>query len=102
MSLKGVELQIAIPKTFDAGKIADQHQQNTINQQMHANEALKKEIERKQFLVNETDKMDVVDGDEEGEAQNGQTPNQQHKRNKQQLEKKAQHPFKGNFFDFSG
>ncbi len=31
MSLKGVELQIAIPKTFDAGKVAEQHQQNTIN-----------------------------------------------------------------------
>lgn len=102
MSLKAVELQIAIPKTFDAGKIADQHQQNTINQQIHANEALKKEIERKQFAVNETDKMDVVDDEKEGEAQNGQSANQQQKKNKQQLEKKAQHPFKGNFFDFSG
>ena len=27
MSLKGIELQIAIPKTFDAGKIAEQKQQ---------------------------------------------------------------------------
>mgnify|MGYP003481643071 FL=1 len=102
MSLKGVELQIAIPKTFDAGKMADQHHQNNIQQQMHANEALKKQIERKQFLVNEMDKMDVVDGEEERDDQDGQSPDQQHKKNKQQLEKKAQHPFKGNFFDFSG
>ena len=42
MSLKAVELQIAIPKTFDAGKMADNHQQNVIQQQMHANAALKK------------------------------------------------------------
>ena len=49
MSLKAVELQIAIPKTFDAGKMADNHQQNVIGQQIHANEALKKEIERKQY-----------------------------------------------------
>ena len=102
MSLKGVELQIAIPKTFDAGKMADQHHQNNIQQQMHANEALKREIERQQFLVNEMDKMDVVDGVEERDDQNDQSSDQQQKKNKQQLEKKAQHPFKGNFFDFSG
>jgi len=48
MSLKGVELQIAIPKTFEAGKMADQAQQQVLAQQAHANEALKKEVERKQ------------------------------------------------------
>lgn len=47
MSLKGVELQIAIPKTFDAGKMADQKQQAVIHQQMHANEAAKKRIRKK-------------------------------------------------------
>ena len=103
MSLKGVELQIAIPKTFDAGKIADQHQQNTIHQQMHANEALKKEIERKQFSVNESDEMNSINEDEEHEqSENGQSFIQQNKKKKQQLEQKAQHPFKGNLFDFSG
>lgn len=102
MSLKGIELQIAIPKTFDAGKVADQQQQNNILQQMHANESLKKEIERKQFTVNETDKMDSVDGEEENGQ--GQSPDQQLKKKKQQqqLQQKAQHPFKGNFVDFSG
>lgn len=103
MSLKGVELQIAIPKTFDAGKIADQHQQKTILQQMHANEALKKEIERKQFSVNESEEMDGVKSEEDGESsENGQTLMQQDNKNKQELEQKAQHPFKGNLFDFSG
>ncbi|WP_274309477.1 RNA polymerase subunit sigma [Solibacillus daqui] len=102
MSLKGIELQIAIPKTFDAGKVADQQQQNSILQQMHANEALKKEIERKQFTVNETEKMDVVDGEEERENEQGQSPDQQVKKKKQQLQQKVQHPFKGNFVDFSG
>lgn len=42
MSLKGVELQIAIPKTFEAGKMVDQAQQQVLAQQAHANEALKK------------------------------------------------------------
>ena len=55
MSLKAVELQVAIPKTFDAGKLAENHQQNVIGQQINANEALKKQIERKQLTVNKTD-----------------------------------------------
>ena len=29
MSLKGIELQIAIPKTFEAGKISEQKQQQS-------------------------------------------------------------------------
>ena len=101
MSLKGIELQIAIPKTFDAGKMADQHQQNNILQQMHANEALKREIERKQLSVNESDKMDALKDDEE-HAENNHSQTQHDKKNKDQLEQKAQHPFKGNLFDFSG
>lgn len=100
MSLKGLELQIAIPKTFDAGKMADQHQQNNILQQIHANEALKREIERKQLSVNESDKMDALNDDEQPE--NDQSQMQQNKKNKDQLEQKAQHPFKGNLIDFSG
>ena len=37
MSLKGLELQIAIPKTFDAGKIAEQKQQQSQLNQDFAN-----------------------------------------------------------------
>ena len=102
MSLKGVELQIAIPKTFDAGKIADQHQQNTINQQYHANEQLKREIERKQLSVNESEGLDDIGDEDEKRSGSEHSPHRQKKKNKQQLEQKAQHPFKGNLIDFSG
>ena len=35
MSLKGIELQIAIPKTFEAGKISEQKQQQSqLNQDL--------------------------------------------------------------------
>ena len=101
MSLKGVELQIAIPKTFDAGKIADQQNQNVINQQLHANEELKKELERKQLLVNDTESMDAISDDEERDSQDLNNPNS--KKKKQSKESKsAKHPFKGNLIDFSG
>ena len=103
MSLKGLELQIAIPKTFDAGKMADNHQQNTIQQQINANEALKREIERKQTAVNESEDLDGIN-DEEREKGDGQQLmlNDQKKNKKQSQKVKAKHPFKGNFVDFSG
>ena len=100
MSLKAVELQIAIPKTFDAGKIADNHQQNVISQQLHANEALKKEIEQKQMSVHESEHLDHVNEEGEGTDKEQQSA----KKHKKSLmkEKQAKHPFKGNLFDFSG
>lgn len=102
MSLKAVELQIALPKTFDAGKMADNHQQNIVGQQLHANEALKKELERKQFSVNESEELDTVN-DEEENGGNAQSPTSQRKnKNKKMKETPAQHPFKGNLFDVSG
>ena len=101
MSLKALELQIAIPKTYDAGKMAEQHQQNVIQQQANANEALKKEIARKQLAVIDTEKTNKISDEEmhkEGHAQQQDGKKQQEKSG----EKKAQHPFKGNFIDFSG
>lgn len=102
MSLKGVELQIAIPKTFEAGKIADQAQQQVSAQQAHANEALKKEVERKQKIVNTSEGMDEISEDEDagGEYLKGIYKKKKNKRDQQ--EKQAKHPFKGNFVDFSG
>ncbi|MBS7344527.1 MAG: RNA polymerase subunit sigma [Caryophanon sp.] len=100
MSLKGVELQIAIPKTFDAGKVVEQQQQHVANQQMHANEALKREVERQQKIVNETDGLTGIN--EEEERQREQEREQQERKKNEQLAKRAKHPFKGNFVDFSG
>ena len=100
MSLKALELQIAIPKTFDAGKVVEQQQQHVANQQMHANEALKREVERQQTTVNETDGLTHIN--EEEERQQEQERQEQERKKKQHEAKRAKHPFKGNFVDFSG
>lgn len=101
MSLKGIELQIAIPKTFEAGKMADQAQQQALAQQANANEALKKEIERKQKIVNTSEGMDEIS--EEEKAGTEYIHGTRKKKNSDEMpEKQAQHPFKGNFVDFSG
>lgn len=103
MGLKGVELQIAIPKTFDAGKVAEQHQQNVVQQQYNANEALKKEVERKQKTVNDTEEIDEIKEEEKEKEKNEleyQSSNQK-KEKKEEQQVTAQHPFKGNFIDYS-
>ncbi len=105
MSLKAVELQIAIPKTFDAGKIADNHQQNVIGQQINSNEALKKEIERKRLLVNESEHLDSINDEENREQNEGQQDQDARDNEKKKTLIKgtpAKHPFKGNLFDYSG
>ncbi|MFJ7696516.1 hypothetical protein [Lysinibacillus fusiformis] len=102
MSLKGVELQIAIPKTFEAGKMADQVQQQALAQQAHANEALKKEIERKQKIVNTSEGMDEISEDEDAGGEYLTDTYKKKKKQQDQQEKQAKHPFKGNFVDFSG
>ncbi len=101
MSLKAVELQIALPKTFEAGKIVEQHQQNTINQQLHANERLKRENERKQLTVNDSEGIESLKDEDQRNQQDPQTMQQKDKERKER-ESTPQHPFKGNFIDFSG
>lgn len=105
MSLKGVELQIAIPKTFEAGKIADQAHQQVLAHQAHANEALKREIQRKQTIVNVTERTDEIDEDDDGATGGeyfGSRHDEKNKNIDKSKQKNAQHPFKGNFVDFSG
>lgn len=101
MSLKGIELQIAIPKTFDAGKVADQKHQNTINQQLHANEALKKDAERKQFIVSDTDETNNISDKEEGHTSSNEQFSQKKRKEALTENEKVNHPFKGNLIDFS-
>lgn len=101
MSLKGVELQIAIPKTFDAGKMLDQAQQQNHANQMNANEALKKEIERQQKIVNTSEEMDAIKDDGEG-GQQYEANRQKKEQQQKDAKKNTHHPFKGNFVDFSG
>lgn len=102
MGLKGVELQIAIPKTFDAGRVVEQHQQNVIQQQYNANEALKKEVERQQKTVNDTEEIDEISEEEKEKEQKEFELLSKKKKEEKEEQTKSQHPFKGNFIDYSG
>ncbi|WP_391208692.1 RNA polymerase subunit sigma [Psychrobacillus sp. L4] len=100
MSLKGVELQIAIPKTFDAGKIAEQLQQQSSVNQSNAQAASARQLEKNRETVtkaNNAAEANLHDSEQE------QAEQERKKREKKEQEmKEIKHPFKGNFVDFSG
>ena len=53
MSLKAIEHQIEIPKTFDAGKIVDQLQQQSSVNQSNAQAATARQLEKNRETVTE-------------------------------------------------
>lgn len=103
MSLKAVELQIAIPKTFDAGKQQDAMQQQIHANQDMANDALKQQIEKNHLLLLESAELKELRQDEE-KNNNFEHSARKHKEQEEKVQEKSQakHPFKGSLFDFSG
>ncbi|MEK3935055.1 RNA polymerase subunit sigma [Sporosarcina sp. FSL W7-1349] len=100
MSLKGIELQIAIPKTFEAGRVAEQKQQQSQLNQDLANAQTEKQAVKNRETVLETEKYAKLDKDGDHQQEN---PSENEGRGQQQEEeKKAVHPYKGAFVDFTG
>ncbi|CAH0213332.1 hypothetical protein SRABI96_02222 [Peribacillus sp. Bi96] len=74
MSLKAIEMQVALPRTSDAGEIQEQNQQKSLVQQNHAAHQVKKDLERKQkTVVGEEQKLPAHFYEKEGNAIKGQT-----------------------------
>lgn len=106
MSLKAIEMQVAIPRTPTAGKIQDQLQQRGQVVQDHIGMEQTKEDEKKRKQVleaTETEKNRLNNDDESSSGKNPKQDNQnkQQEQRPQEIEK-AKHPYKGNFVDFSG
>lgn len=93
MSLKLIELQVALPRTYDAGKIQEQMQQRgAINQNQIAQAGQKEDIKkRKQVLEsNKSNKSDLQK--EDNEQKNHETKHT----------KQEKHPFIGTYLDIEG
>ncbi len=98
MSLKAVELQIALPKTFEAGKISEQKQQQS---QLHhdlGHEAALKEAERNKRRILETTDTEKLKKEDEEKKKEKERQEQQKKEGRK---KGKRHPYKGSFVDFS-
>lgn len=101
MSLKAIEMQVALPRTQDAGKIQEQLQQRGQLHQDLASENMKKEDERKKTSVIKQEQKDVAHFHKDGH-QRDQAEQQRTRKEKQQQPRKEQHPYKGTRVDFSG
>ena len=101
MSLKGVELQIAIPKTIDAGKMADHANQLTLRNQEAASDAMIRHLERNRSTVTTTLHAEELHQEKESKHQENNQQNE-HEENIKEAKVVSKHPYKGNFVDFSG
>ncbi len=100
MSLKLVELQVALPRTIDASKLQEQLQQRGQNMQDHITTSLLKQDEqkRKQVLKNEKKEKSSLQLSQQSSSGNRFSL----KKNGQDEENREIHPYKGNNIDLNG
>lgn len=100
MSLKAIELQVALPRTQDAGKLQEQLQQRGQIMQDQFKEQVHKEQEKKRTTVskNESKQKAVFLNNKDQKEQQQQKSNKQKKETIQEIT----HPYKGTKIDFSG
>ncbi|USK57037.1 hypothetical protein LIS82_11375 [Cytobacillus solani] len=105
MSLKSVEMQIALPRTVEAGKIQEQLQQRGQNMNDIGVQQTQKEQEKKRSTVIKQEQKGNVKlsqkQQENHQGTNGQQENEEQKEEKEKKQKEY-HPYKGTVIDFSG
>lgn len=101
MSLKAVEMQIAIPRTIDAGKLQSEFHDCPQVMNAQASLTVQKEIEKNRKTVTENDglyhtewKMDSSNPQSQELAKNEEIENK--------CDENSYHPFKGHFIDYQG
>lgn len=102
MSWKSVEMQIALPRTQDAGQLQEQmSKQHQRFQESLAQNQLKKDLlKRRQVPTNERTTGKTIKEKQERESSK-QSNQEQHKRQTNKEEQKVEHPYLGKIIDFS-
>lgn len=105
MSLKAIEMQVALPRTMDAGKMQEQLQQRgqTLND-VAAERTLKEEEQKRTTVIKQEQKSNVkLSQEERGNKKNSDEHKSKEKeKSRNEIEKKEKHPYKGSRIDFSG
>lgn len=103
MSFKAVELQIAVPRTSEAGRYQSEAQQRPISDQnLLAEQTTKeaKEAGQRSEALAETSHTSVRDGHAEGDHYHSGTDTGDAAEEQENL-KPAEHPYKGKHIDLS-
>ncbi|WP_286180754.1 hypothetical protein [Bacillus sp. ISL-37] len=103
MSLKAIEMQIALPRTHDAGKIQEQLQQRGQHLQEHAAQSVTKEDDlKRKTVVKNNQKQEARLNQEGGQSGHQEQNGREDKRNKNDQPAQHHHPYKGKVIDYSG
>ncbi|MFD3260951.1 hypothetical protein ACE3MQ_20350 [Paenibacillus lentus] len=105
MNMKSVEMQIAVPRTSEAGRIQQDQQQRPLNDQtILAGQNIKaSELERKKSQGMEQsahNKAVKREGNTAADQEKGQAEAEE-KQEEREKEQAAEHPFKGRHIDLS-
>lgn len=105
MGLKSIEMQVAIPRSQDAGKMQEQLSrqgqqfQETLTEQQLREEIIKRHKTNRQEKVL---KREVDEDEEQTDKQEQQERNKQNEEKEHQLTQKIRHPYLGRQIDWSG
>ncbi|MDW0109204.1 hypothetical protein [Sporosarcina aquimarina] len=101
MSLKAIELQIAIPKTFEAGKITEQKNQQSILSQHHNTVQIDQEVMKLSTTVIESSQAEKAKQQSKDPQHDSDNKNE-HNTMDDYEDNHVSHPYKGSFVDYTG
>lgn len=104
MSLKTVEMQVALPRTFDAGKITEQlNQKAQLDNDLAAAQNQKDAEQKRTSVVKEEKAAEAkLHRENHEDPQFSSSDKRNNKQEEEKQEKKEKHPYKGIKFDISG
>ncbi|MDQ0156788.1 hypothetical protein [Robertmurraya andreesenii] len=102
MSLKAIEMQIALPRTQDIGKLQEQLQQRGQLQQDFATETVKKEEDKKKSTVVKQERKDEAHFHKDGHHRDDKEQKGRKKDGQEHQQRTELHPYKGTKVDISG
>ncbi|MEK3855088.1 hypothetical protein [Cytobacillus sp. FSL H8-0458] len=103
MSLKSIELQVALPRTFEAGKIQDQLQQRGQTISGFAADSTQEKAEKqRKTVMKQEHKQNVNLGNDGSERQKEAEGHDRKEDPKKDRNDRENHPYKGKVIDYSG
>jgi hypothetical protein len=105
MSLKSIEMQVALPRTFDSSKLHEQLSQRGQHMNDQAVEEMKQEEWKLRSSVLKQEQKDEVKLQQDNENSKDQRDHKEKNSKKKQNNERQtakNHPYKGNHIDFSG
>ncbi|SNX73722.1 hypothetical protein SAMN05877753_107191 [Bacillus oleivorans] len=102
LDMKSIDLQIAIPRTQDLGKLQSEAMQRNLVQHDVNNELIHKEDRQKQqTVVKQEQKGSVQNQKKESSSQDQNQHPKKQKSNNQKEKSQMKHPYKGKIIDYS-